>query len=49
MSAPEHKDPNKAWLIFFFVCFIGVVVGIGVWAKLCYDANAPEAPVSGGH
>jgi hypothetical protein len=41
MSA--HKDPSKNWLILFFVCFIITIVGIGVYALLCYHAD--EQPV----
>ncbi|HEY9717687.1 MAG TPA: hypothetical protein V6C69_09475 [Trichormus sp.] len=49
MSAPTHKDPSKGWLIFFFVCFTMSVVAIGVYAKFCYNVDAPEAAVTGGH
>lgn len=51
MSAGEHNDPAKGWLIFFFVCFAIVIFGIGVFAKFTYDVNAPEptAAAGGGH
>jgi hypothetical protein len=45
----EHKDPSRTWLVFFFVCFIVSVVGIGVWASMCYNVNAPEPAATGGH
>jgi hypothetical protein len=50
MSEQAHNDPSKGWLIFFFVCFSGCVLAIGVWAAFCYDVNKAEpVQVSGGH
>jgi hypothetical protein len=49
MSGETHSDPSKNWLIFFFICFFLTVFGIGLWAKLFYNANAPVPKASGGH
>lgn len=51
MSDATHKDPSQGWLIFFMVCFVLVVFGIGLVARFTYDANAPEpkGPSGGGH
>jgi hypothetical protein len=46
----EHKDPSFTWLIFFFVCFALVMIGIVVF--FARDINKePEikaAPAHGG-
>jgi hypothetical protein len=50
MSAQAHKDPSKAWLILFFVCFLLSIVGIGVWQLATgYNPDQPDAAVTGGH
>jgi hypothetical protein len=49
MSGTEHKDPSKAWLFFFFVCFILTVFGIGIFAKFTYNVDAPTPQAAGGH
>lgn len=48
-AAPTHKDPSKGWLILFFVCFVITIVGIGCFAAMFYNVNAPEAGVEAGH
>ena len=50
MTEAEHNDSSLKWLTFFFVCFVMVMVGIGGFAILNYNVNAPEpAPSGGGH
>ena len=50
MTTETHSKANEYWLMFFFVCFVIVLVGIGLVAAFTYDVNAPEkAPAGGGH
>jgi hypothetical protein len=49
MSDATHSDVSLKWLSFFFVCFILVIVGIGLTALCTYNVNAPEPKPSGGH
>ena len=38
----EHRDPSNGWLIFFFVCFAIVLIGIAVF--FARDINKEPAP-----
>lgn len=49
MTENEHSDVSGAWLIFFFVCFGIVVLGIGVYTAINSSTNPPETKPSGGH
>ena len=43
----EHKDPSWSWLIFFFVCFALIMIGIVVF--FARDINKePEVKVAPG-
>ena len=49
MAEASHSDSSISWLTFFFVCFV-LVMSIGAFAIVFYDANAPEPkPGGGGH
>jgi hypothetical protein len=44
----EHKDPSHRWLIFFFICFAFILIGIVVF--FAHDINKETAqPASGAH
>ncbi len=52
MSQEAHNDPSMFWLKFFFICFAGTVLAIGVWAAWPgnYDPNyEPKVTAGGGH
>jgi len=45
----HHKDPSQGWLIFFFVCFGIVLLGIVIFFARDVN-NQGDAPAeSGGH
>ena len=47
MTETGHKDPSQRWLIFFFICFALVLIGIVVF--FARDINKePEVKPSGG-
>lgn len=48
MSGEAHDDLSLNWLKFFFVCFVLVILGIGLTAVFTYNVNAPEPKPSGG-
>jgi uncharacterized membrane protein len=47
MTASEHQDPSKRWLIFFFVCFALVLIGIVVFFARDIN-NEPEVKPAAG-
>jgi hypothetical protein len=50
MTTETHSKANEIWLIFFFICFVIVLVGIGLLAVCTYNVNAPEGkPAAGEH
>lgn len=50
MSESAHHDTSHNWLIFFFVCFGMVMLGIGIWAATNYKVDAvDQAEPAGGH
>ncbi len=48
MAEANEFDWNRFFLVFFFICFVGVMT-VGAFAIFTYDANAPEKAPSGGH
>ena len=48
MAETEHKDPSGRWLIFFFVCFAFILIGIVVF--FAHDINKEQvSQPSGAH
>ncbi len=50
MTETEHKDPASNWLIFFFVCFGIVLLGIVIFFARDINKEEPAkvAPAHGG-
>jgi len=48
MSETAHKDPSSNWLIFFFVCFALVMLGIVIFFARDINKEQPAKP-AGGH
>ena len=49
MSAGKHSDASSKWLVFFFVCFAIVLLGIVIFFARDYNSQQSQAPSSGGH
>jgi hypothetical protein len=45
----EHKDPSFRWLIFFFVCFALVMIGIVVFFARDINNESEVKVAPGGH
>jgi uncharacterized membrane protein len=48
MTADKHSDPSSKWLIFFFICFAFVMLGIVIFFARDINTQQPSAP-AGGH
>lgn len=48
MTASEHQDPSNRWLIFFFVCFVLVLLGIVVFFARDINKQPEVNPNAGG-
>jgi len=49
MTASEHQDPSSRWLIFFFVCFAIVLIGIVVFFARDINKDTETPGSSGTH
>lgn len=49
MSSAKHVDPSSQWLVFFFVCFGLVMLGIVLFFARDFNSQQTPAPASGGH
>lgn len=49
MTETTHKDPSNGWLIFFFVCFALVLIGIVAFFARDINSEPEVKPASGGH
>lgn len=46
----HHKDPSNSWLIFFFICFAFILVGIVIFfARDINKQPESQAPAGGAH
>jgi hypothetical protein len=45
----KHKDPSSSWLIFFFVCFALVLLGIVFFFARDINSETPSKPSAGEH
>ncbi len=45
----KHKDPSNGWLIFFFVCFAFVLLGIVMLFARDVNSETPVKPSPGEH
>jgi len=48
MTVSEHQDPSNRWLIFFFVCFALILIGIVVFFARDVNKEPEVKPASGG-
>lgn len=49
MSTEKHSDASSKWLVFFFVCFAIVMLGIVIFFARPFDSQQAQPPSSGGH
>jgi hypothetical protein len=49
MSAEKHSDASTKWLVFFFVCFAFVLLGIVIFFARPFDSQQSQPAPSGGH
>lgn len=45
----KHNDPSNGWLIFFFVCFAFVLLGIVLFFARDINSETPSKPSAGEH
>ncbi len=48
MTESAHKDPSSNWLIFFFVCFALVMLGIVIFFARDINKEQQNKPAPGG-
>ncbi len=49
MTETAHKDPSSNWLIFFFICFALVLLGIVIFFARDINKEPETKPAGGAH